>query len=134
MHNQTEPTTIKLSIQDDRNYKNEKEVIVNSEQPQLISLQLGDIKPNGNYKIVAEGLSGIVFRNESSLSVEKKNVSLFIQTDKAIYKPSETIRFRVLVLDQLLRPAPIKKGDLLVYITVCHYHILYACVIVLGIV
>lgn len=127
LHNQTEPTTIKLSIQDDKNYKNEKEVIVNNEQPQLISLQLGDIKPNGNYKVVAEGLSGIIFKNESSLSVEKKNVSLFIQTDKAIYKPGETIRFRVLVLDQLLRPAPIKKGDLLVYIVVCHYHILYIC-------
>lgn len=67
---------------------------------------------------MAKGLSGIVFEHESQLSVESKNVSLFIQTDKAIYKPGETIRFRVLVLDRFLRPAEIKKDDLIVYITV----------------
>lgn len=119
LHNQTEPVQIQVSIKDDAKYENKKEVTVNDDQPKLVSLHIGeDIEPNGNYKLVAEGLSGLVFKNESSLHVEKKNVSLFIQTDKAIYKPGETIRFRVLVLDALLRPANVKKGELLVYISV----------------
>lgn len=118
LHNQTEPTRIRVSILDDAKYKNEQEVTVDDSQPKLVTLHVGDIFPNGNYKLVAEGLSGIIFKNESSLYVEKKNTSLFIQTDKAIYKPGETIRFRVLALNQLLQPAEVKKGDLLVYIKV----------------
>lgn len=118
LHNQTEPTTIRLSIQDNEKYKNEQEITVSDSQPKLVTLHVGNIFPNGNYKLVAEGLSGIVFKNESSLSVEKKNASIFIQTDKAIYKPGESIRFRVLVLNEQLQPAAVKQGDLLVYIKV----------------
>lgn len=118
LHNPTTATTIKLSIEDSRNYKNEKEITADNEQPQMVVFQLDDIQRNGSYKLVARGLSGIIFEDESPLLVEKKNVSLFIQTDKAIYKPGEKIRFRVLVLDRFLRPAAIQKRDLVVYISV----------------
>ena len=36
---------------------------------------------------VADGLS---FEDEKSIRLERKGVSVFIQTDKAIYKPSQT--------------------------------------------
>jgi len=40
-----------------------------------------------------------------------------MQTDKAIYKPSDTINFRVLALDSNLKPSLI-KNKVQVYITV----------------
>ena len=33
---------------------------------------------------------GLIFEDEKSIRLETKGVSVFIQTDKAIYKPSQT--------------------------------------------
>lgn len=58
----------------------------------------------GQYRLNAQGLSGIDFRNEKPINLVAKNASIFIQTDKAIYKPGDLIRFRILVLDQNMKP------------------------------
>lgn len=109
---------MRLSIQDGAEYKNEKEVTVKSNQTELVTLQIGELDVTKGYKFVAEGISGILFKNESTLKIESKNVSIFIQTDKAIYKPGETIKFRVLVLDAELKPAALNADSLLsVYLT-----------------
>lgn len=71
----------------------------------------------GQYKITAEGLTGIVFKNETIISLNAKNASVFIQTDKAIYKPGDLVRFRVLVLDPNLKPLSV-NGPMVVFITV----------------
>lgn len=118
LHGQVDPAKVKISIVDEKNYNNEREITVQPNKTKLLSLHLDDLTVNNHFKLVAEGLSGIVFKNESALNVESKNVSIFIQTDKAIYKPGETIRFRVLVLDSQLKPAAVKKGDLHIYINV----------------
>lgn len=81
----------------------------------------------GTYKLKAEGVSGIIFKNESNIDFHAKSFSVFIQTDKAIYKPGDTVRFRVLVLDPNMKPADI-RGPLKIYITVsiltnCNYHL-----------
>lgn len=118
LHDHTEPATFRLSIQDGLKYKNEKEVTINSNQTELVTLRIDDLDLSNGYKFVAEGISGLLFRNESNLKIESKNVSIFIQTDKAIYKPGETVKFRVLVLDHELKAATLKPDSLLnVYIT-----------------
>lgn len=58
----------------------------------------------GNYRLNAEGLSGIDFQNERPLSFVSKNASILVQTDKAIYKPGDLVQFRILVLDLYLKP------------------------------
>ena len=118
LHDQVEPAKVKISIVDDKKYTKESEITVQPNKTELLSLHLDDLTVNNHFKLVAEGLSGLVFKNESALNVESKNVSIFIQTDKAIYKPGETIRFRVLVLDSQLRPAAVKKSGLNIYINV----------------
>lgn len=60
----------------------------------------------GQYRLNAEGLSGIDFRNEKPLSLVLKNASIFVQSDKAIYKPGDLVRFRILVLDLNMKPVP----------------------------
>lgn len=113
LHNDVEPVTMRLSIQDGANYKTEEEVTIKSNHTELVTLRIGELDLTKGYKFVAEGISGILFKNESNLKIESKNVSIFIQTDKAIYKPGETIKFRVLVLDAELKPATLKSDSLL---------------------
>ena len=72
---------------------------------------------NNDYKLVAEGLNGIKFRSETHLSLNEKLLSIFIQTDKAIYKPGDIVRFRVLVLDSNTKPAKL-SGSMTVFIAV----------------
>lgn len=113
LHNDVQPVQMRLSIQDGKDYKNEQVVTIDSNKTELVTLHVGDLDVTKGYKFVAEGLSGILFKNESTLKIESKNVSVFIQTDKAIYKPGETIKFRVLVLDAELKPAALEADNLL---------------------
>lgn len=104
LHNEPVSTKIRLSIEDGLKYKNEKEIVITSNKTELVMLRIDDLNTTRGYKFVAEGLTGIIFKQESPLKIELKNVSIFIQTDKAIYKPGETVKFRVLVLDYELKP------------------------------
>lgn len=81
----------------------------------------------GQYKLSAEGLSGIDFKNDKPISFVAKNASVFVQTDKAIYKPGDLIRFRVLVLDQNMKPLA-SQEPIQIFITVSseiceHFHL-----------
>lgn len=118
VHNQTKPTAFKLSIEDDEETISTTEITLSSNETKIVTLSLEDLIVNNNYKLVAEGISGTIFKNSSLLNVESKNCSLFIQSDKGIYKPGETIRFRVLVLDFDLKPVDLDESGVTVFITV----------------
>ncbi|XP_050081691.1 CD109 antigen-like [Anopheles aquasalis] len=81
-----------------------KNVSLERNDHQSIVFQLGSI-PDDKYELVAEGKSGIVFRKEATLEYDDKFCSVLLQTDKAVYKPGDTVRFRVLVLDRNMKPA-----------------------------
>lgn len=124
VHNQTEPVRVKLYIKDDENYEKSTEVTVANNQTRLAVIRLDAFAVNHNYKFAAEGVSGLIFRNFSSVQVESKNCSIFIQTDKAIYKPGDVIKFRVLVLNFRLQPVELERGQLKIWITVLLAHAL----------
>ncbi|XP_062547432.1 thioester-containing protein 1 allele R1-like isoform X12 [Armigeres subalbatus] len=84
-------------------------------ESRLIPFSIGDIT-DGDYTLTAEGLSGYVFKNVTSLTFQSKSFSVFIQTDKAVYKPGDTVRFRVLVLDANTKPLQ-KINTIKVHIT-----------------
>ncbi|XP_053399007.1 CD109 antigen-like [Mercenaria mercenaria] len=48
----------------------------------------------GFYKLHVNGTGGATFKNETTIRFESKSISLFIQTDKAMYKPEQTVNFR----------------------------------------
>lgn len=119
LHNEAPSTVVKLSIIDDENYKNSKEVKLTSNHSEIVSLHIDNLNRTKQYRLIAEGLSGIVFKNESNVRIYNKNVSIFVYTDKAIYKPGETIKFRVLVMDLDLKPARLMdENQFIVYISV----------------
>ena len=58
--------------------------------------------PEGEYQL---RLSGQGFRTQSQVKVEDGTL-VFVETDKPIYKPGQTIHIRVLTLDPQLKPVP----------------------------
>jgi MG2 domain/Macroglobulin domain MG3 len=55
------------------------------------------------------------FESSVKLALNTKQFSVFIQTDKAIYKPSDKIQFRVLILDSETKP--FSPASVEIYIT-----------------
>jgi CD109 antigen len=62
-----------------------------------------------------KSLTGDEFDKSVDLDLNTKKFSVFIQTDKSVYKPSDKVQFRVLVLDSSTRPYP--AANIQVYIT-----------------
>uniref|UniRef100_A0A1Y9H2W1 CD109 antigen n=1 Tax=Anopheles dirus TaxID=7168 RepID=A0A1Y9H2W1_9DIPT len=99
----SEPIRFSLAIMDSDKLVEKQEITLNTGETRLVPFAIGDI-PQSTYKLVAEGLSGLTFKNETNLEYQQKSFSVFIQTDKSIYKPGDTVRFRVLVLDPNTKP------------------------------
>ncbi|KAK5646678.1 hypothetical protein RI129_005142 [Pyrocoelia pectoralis] len=70
----------------------------------IARIQVGDLEP-GNYRLSARGSGGIQFQTTTPLLYLRKSYSVFIQTDKAIYKPGHKLLFRAIILNSQLRPA-----------------------------
>lgn len=60
--------------------------------------------PNGNYKLSATGLEFLEIYDEKYLTYISKHFSIFVQTDKAIYKADDTIRFRLFAINSKTLP------------------------------
>uniref|UniRef100_A0A6E8VVQ6 CD109 antigen n=1 Tax=Anopheles coluzzii TaxID=1518534 RepID=A0A6E8VVQ6_ANOCL len=104
----SEPIRFSLAITDASSVIAKQEITLNTGETRLVPFAIGDI-PESSYKLVAEGLSGLTFKNETDLEYQQKSFSVFVQTDKSIYKPGDTVRFRVLVLDPNTKP--LQKAD-----------------------
>jgi len=64
-----------------------------------IQFQVPDVE-EGNYEIVVKGEG---FEDRASVAVERSFL-IFLETDKPIYKPGQTIHMRAITLDSDLRP------------------------------
>lgn len=96
-----------MTISNDGNFQRTKDVTLEPHSTQLLQFIVGDLAP-GPYRIIAEGLRGLHFRNETLINLHLKNTTVLVQTDKAIYKPGDMVRFRVLILDSNMRPSSIR--------------------------
>ena len=73
-------------------------------ETQLVSLGIGELD-DGSYRFEAKGLTPISFLESTSLKYKNKGYSVFIQTDKAVYRPGNTVQFRTVVLSPQLKPS-----------------------------
>ncbi|XP_043259825.1 CD109 antigen-like isoform X1 [Colletes gigas] len=76
-----------------------------------IQLEIGDIVP-GKYELIARGLAGIEFSDSKPVEYIHKSYSVFIQTDRAIYKPGNKVMFRCILLNSRLRPTLARLIDI----------------------
>ena len=61
---------------------------------------------------------GLNFRNETTITYEAKSYSVFIQTDKAIYKPGQLVHLRAIVVNPSLLPSV--TGSINIHVVVSH--------------
>lgn len=79
------------------------EAVINSGETQVIKFEIGDWGP-GKYNLTVSGAGGLRFTNTTELEYQQKSYSVFIQTDKAIYQPSQTVHFRAIIVNPMLKP------------------------------
>lgn len=82
--------------------------------------------PDAEYKLFANGTEGMIFDNATDVELVKKSFSVFVQTDKAIYKPGDLINYRILLLDPNMKPAPI-EGSVNIYLNVISSYFTFLC-------
>ncbi|XP_017784771.1 PREDICTED: CD109 antigen-like [Nicrophorus vespilloides] len=115
------PTTVSVAVVgtslNGRSYSVEDSATVLPHSTSIITLQIEDIE-EGFYKIIARGTGGVEFQSTAPLKFVKKSYSVFIQTDKAVYKPGDKVLFRALILNPDLKPAAdVRNEPVSVYVT-----------------
>uniref|UniRef100_A0A0A1WID3 CD109 antigen n=1 Tax=Zeugodacus cucurbitae TaxID=28588 RepID=A0A0A1WID3_ZEUCU len=107
VHKAEGPTKIDVSITGP-SFNETKTVELQPMSTENIEFDVPQLK-DGDYSLVAKGVSGIIFENSTKLDYADYKPATFIQTDKATYKPGDLVQFRVLFLDANTRPAKIAK-------------------------
>ncbi|KAG8196513.1 hypothetical protein JTE90_012327 [Oedothorax gibbosus] len=117
-HNLQSPLEMKIGIEgpaDNGQYNNiGKQITLNSGETQVLNFEIGEWS-SGNYSLIITGEGGMNFKNQTILTYEHKSYSVFIQTDKAIYKPGQLVQFRVLVVTPHLLPSV--TGAITIFVT-----------------
>lgn len=116
-----EPVIVQATIQDEKNkdgFKVCQDVTMKPNITETVTFPIGDVSLDGSYKFTVKGISGVKMDHSADLDIQTQTHAIFIQTDKAIYKPNDCIKYRVLVLDTNLKAAPINNNELSVHITV----------------
>ncbi|KAH8372685.1 hypothetical protein KR009_002838 [Drosophila setifemur] len=106
-HNANQPSRIRISI-NGPSYHRSKEVQLQPLSTNIISFDVPKIG-SGDYRLTAEGLIGVVFKNSTKITYAHDKPSIYVQTDKATYKPGDLVQFRVIFVDRHTRPARIDK-------------------------
>ncbi|XP_049951328.1 CD109 antigen-like isoform X5 [Schistocerca serialis cubense] len=96
------------------NFVTSQMITVEPYTTRIVKLEIGDLG-SGIYKLIVKGEKGLVFENSTNVDYIHKSYSVFIQTDKAIYKPGHKVMFRAIVLNSHLKPSV--TGALDIYIT-----------------
>lgn len=116
-----EALIVRVSIEDEENeagFEIHRDVTMKPNETEIVTISVGDISIDQDYKLVVKGISGITLEHEASLDLQTQTHTILIQTDKAIYKPNDCIKYRVLVLDRELKAAAINNSELSICFTV----------------
>uniref|UniRef100_A0A1A9VUW4 TEP1-F n=1 Tax=Glossina austeni TaxID=7395 RepID=A0A1A9VUW4_GLOAU len=84
-------------------YNHSKSVELSPKELKRIDFNVPELE-KGIYQLVSKGIRGLYFENTTYLSVEYSRPNLYIQTDKAMYKPGDLVQYRILILDENFRP------------------------------
>lgn len=75
--------------------------------PEIMMLRVPPQAPDGSYKLKIEGRTDtdeVVFSNETSLQFSQRSITIFVQTDKPIYRQGQTVKFRTVPITTDLKP------------------------------
>ncbi|KAL3083600.1 hypothetical protein niasHT_036372 [Heterodera trifolii] len=103
---------VRVEIRDSKNETMAARVVSNfrTGMPQTVvveNLSEESFLPEEDYSVYVKGetiTSKMIFEDSARVQCSQKSVSIFVQTDKAIYKPGTTVHYRVLVVTPDLLP------------------------------
>ncbi|XP_065318776.1 CD109 antigen-like [Gordionus sp. m RMFG-2023] len=78
-----------------------------------LSIQIPTMLKEGSYLLSVMSPDIQSLKEEINIGFNRKEISIFIQTDKNIYKPSDKINFRMIVVDSKLKPVD-RKIDVVI--------------------
>ncbi|XP_041375995.1 CD109 antigen-like isoform X3 [Gigantopelta aegis] len=76
-----------------------KTVNIANDDANMVTLAIGSSVPDGTYELTVTGSGGLTFTNSTLVALKKMTHMILIQFDKAIYKPNQMVRIRVLSVD-----------------------------------
>ena len=85
---------------------------IRSDTTEIVRLRIGDLG-QGSYSLTARGSAPLTFDQTQRLTYVHKGYSVFIQTDKAIYRPGNTVRFRAVVVTPQMKPSVVGSIDVI---------------------
>ncbi|XP_053958661.1 pregnancy zone protein-like isoform X2 [Anastrepha ludens] len=103
LHQATEPATLKITLAGPQ-YNDAKTVELQPHEVKQIIFDVPILR-EGDFNITAEGVAGVIFKNSTKLNRNVFQTHTKIQTDKGKYKPGDLVNFRVIFLDENLRPS-----------------------------
>ncbi|KAL7739077.1 hypothetical protein ACLKA6_011410 [Drosophila palustris] len=103
VHHTKEPVTLKIGITGPSHNETQTVELQKADELKQITFKLPPLK-KGDYNLTAEGVSGLEFKNTTALTWSDFKAHVKIQTDKGKYKPGDTVNYRVLFLDENLKP------------------------------
>ncbi|XP_061393293.1 thioester-containing protein 1 allele R1-like [Musca vetustissima] len=102
IHDSYETASIKIGISGP-SYNKTKTIEVPAYGSQMVRFDIPNL--NGDtYELQTEGLKGLIFKRYAKLVVKPYFTNVYIQTDKAMYKPGDKVKYRILVLDGEAKP------------------------------
>ncbi|XP_070074006.1 CD109 antigen isoform X2 [Drosophila takahashii] len=107
VHNAPGPSQISVSLSGP-SFSRRKDVNVQPMSSQTVKFDIPKLT-NGDYRLNVEGTGGIVFQNSTKLDFAEDKNMIYIQSDKATYKPGDLVQYRVLFLNKHTQPAVIEK-------------------------
>jgi len=75
--------------------------------PEMMMLRVPSQALEGSYKLKVEGRTDTdetVYSNETALEFSRRSITIFVQTDKPIYRQNEVVRFRTVPVTTDLKP------------------------------
>ncbi|EDW37150.1 GL26090 [Drosophila persimilis] len=112
VHYTKEPVTVKIGITGPSHNETRTVEFTKSNVFKQLSFELPSLQP-GDYDLTGEGVSGLVFKDSVRLIWDSPDPMLFLHIDKFEYKPGDTVNYRVMILDEQLRPN-LKAEDIVV--------------------
>jgi CD109 antigen len=103
-----DPITVRASISRDGVEMSSDSQIIKTGEPETLLMRVPPTTVPGEYKLRVEGkyekaFGGIAFLNETKLTFSQRSMTIFVQTNKPVYKQGDMVQFRAIPITTELK-------------------------------
>lgn len=103
-----DPITVRASISRDGVEMSSDSQVIKTGEPETLLMRVPPTTVSGEYKLRVEGkyekaFGGIAFLNETKLTFSQRSMTIFVQTNKPVYKQGDLVQFRAIPITTELK-------------------------------